>query len=270
MNKASAISQIITVFSMQMRLYFKSRLFYLVAIITAVVPIVAFSGYGDDLLKMVGMSTTSAYLLILLPLMAVAIPSLLCGKLISSEFKDRTIYLNLPLPMSRMTFYIGKFLSGFVTSVGIILLAMGFAVVAGQVLYEPSFPNDIGASMLICACGVFAVSAMAFGLGTYFKRGAAISTMFIMLMMPFVLIMVCALASPDGGLDDPLGILKVLPIYAPQQSLWLLDHGIGGSFFGSLMDAFVGERTIFYVATSTAWGIGFLALGALRIKNKEM
>jgi len=270
MRPISAIDQIFTVFSAQMRLFFRNKLLYMILILTALVPILGFSGLGESLLNMFDLTATSAYLLILLPLMAVAIPALLCGKLISSEFKDRTIYLNLPLPMSRTTFYIGKFLAGYVVSLGAIWTAMGFAFLAGQILYEPTYPYDLGMSMLVCAGGVFAVSAMAFALGTFLRRGSGILVMFLMLLLPFILLFTTLIVNPIESfeIEDPLGALKLLPMYAPHQSLWLIDNGFGG--IPLITNIFTGGNSILYIIASIIWGMAFLVLGTLRMKNKEM
>ncbi|MDR1691085.1 MAG: hypothetical protein LBR42_04500, partial [Candidatus Methanoplasma sp.] len=109
------LRQAICVFKLQMRLYSKSISTYIFILFALLIPLFAFSGALE---KIIGgwVELNIAYVLILLPLMIVAIPARFSGKIMSSEFRNRTAFINFPLPMSRITFFMGKFLAALTMS----------------------------------------------------------------------------------------------------------------------------------------------------------
>jgi len=274
----SNASQIFSVYKLQMKLYVKNRTMFLIMFIMAFIPILAFTGTAKGVLNFFGMFPSTSYLLILMPLMIIVIPAMLCGRLLSTEFKERTVYLNFPLPMSRMGFFMGKFLAGLTICIGVFALAIGFAAIAGDMMYDPTYPNDLLGSLVVCFAGVMGMASVAYGLGPYFKRGSVALTIVLMLMVPLILLFAFIIMGDNGTISSEMSdsitdAMKVLPTFASYQSLWLIDNGVGGPFaeiFG--MHRLAGDEyaSFVYLIVSVIWSAAFLALGALRVKNKEL
>ncbi|MDR0777936.1 MAG: ABC transporter permease [Methanomassiliicoccaceae archaeon] len=272
----SEISQLISVFGAQMRLYSKSKVAIAFIILALVIPVLAYSGAAETIIKgMIKAIPSTSYLLILLPLFTIAIPAMMAGRILSSEFANRTAYLLFTLPVSRTTYYLGKFLAALTLSIGVFAMAYAFAVICGSGMYGPSYPNDVLSSFVMCAVGVFALTAMAYGLSTYFKKG---STGLVISMMIFLPMIILALRGMTGDLDLSEGTgssvfdpLMMLPPFTGYQSLYLIDNGIGGTSLRSLFKAFIGPYPLFaYLLVSIIWGTVFLILGMLNVKRKEL
>jgi len=264
----SGTGQVATVMMGQMRLYAKSKLTWIFIFLALLIPILAYGGTAEGILDAFGMPASTSYLLILLPLFLPVIPAMIGGRVISSEFKNRTVYQIFPLPLSRTSFFFGKFLAAFVLSIGIFSLAYGFAIFCGSNLYAPSYPNDALNSFIVTITGVFAFSAMACGLSPYFKRGSAGLIIAIMIFLPMVLSILLEVYVPDK--TDLLWNLKVLPPFSGYQALQMIDALVGG-FLSSMFDALVGTYDTYkYIVASVLWGALFLGIGLARVKGKEL
>jgi ABC-type transport system involved in multi-copper enzyme maturation permease subunit len=256
------INQLFSVFALQMRLYSKSISTYILIALALLVPILVYSGFINRLTDISGLELNSAYALMLMPLMIVAIPARFSGGILSSEFKNRTAFINFPLPMPRITFYTGKFLAAVAMSLTVMLLAVGGAVISSNAKFGLAFPNDIGAMLVVCLTGMIAVLAMTYFFGTLVRRGAGVISIALTLAVPFVFLM---LVEADSGIWD---VISVTPFFSSYQSLWFIDNG----FLGNSIDAlFVGSYSAYhFAAVSIAWCAAFFALGAWVTNNKEV
>jgi len=279
-KRPSTMSQIITIYMLQMKLYSKNKMTYIMFLLVALIPAIVYSGYAEQAVKLFTdmfmgislLSTTPAYLLIMLPFFIVAIPAILCGRSMSSEFKNRTVYLNLPLPMARSTFFLGKFLAG-VTLVVILIFA---ALVLGIYLGDEATNSDVASAMIVCISGAFAMAATAYGLGPLFKRGSTAFTLVLMIILPLILPMIFMMLTDGGQMSEELAedlmkYVTLLPIYAPFQTLWLLDNNFGGDakelvslLSGSEFGPFV------YLIAAVVWSAVFIMIGLQRVKSKEL
>lgn len=266
----SSVAQTFSIFKLQMRIFSKSRSTYMLLFLALLIPILAFSGVAETIIEsdLFGVHVSTSYLLGLLPLMIILIPAMVSGRTLSSEFRNRTVYMTFPLPVTRTTFFVGKFLASFVLSWGIIMLAFGFAIIAGDMLYDPSYPMDLVGALTICTFGVFAMTATAFGLGPFFKRGSMGATMGLMLFLPFIIVMVTAMVEVTEGTME---ILRTIPAFTSYQTLFLLDHGFGG-MFGDLIKMMIGESSGVNMSSIIAvlWGIAFLLLGWTKVVRREL
>jgi ABC-type transport system involved in multi-copper enzyme maturation permease subunit len=262
----SEINQLIAVFGAQMRLYSKSKVAILFIALAIMIPVLAYSGVAETIIRFFTMAPPStSYLLALLPLMIVVIPAMMAGRILSSEFRNRTAYLLFTLPVSRATYYTGKFLAAFVLSTGVFALAYAFAVICGAGLYGPSYPNNVMGSFIVCISGVFALTAMSYGLSTCFKKGSTGLVIALMLFLPIILAMIIAVYDLDWG------ILKTLPPFTGYQSMNLLDTGMGGMLFGSLFQVLASSYSaVAYAGMSAAWGAAFFVLGMINVNKKEL
>jgi ABC-type transport system involved in multi-copper enzyme maturation permease subunit len=127
----------------------------------------------------------------------------------------------------------------------------------------------------MCAAGVFALTAMAYGLSTYFKKGSTGLVIAIMIFLPFIVLILKAM-SGDLDLFDPEASSKwnplmTLPPFTAYQSLYMIDNGIGGAFMGVLYRTFLGSYSLLaYVTVSAVWGALFLILGMFNVNRKEL
>jgi hypothetical protein len=277
-KRPSTMSQIFTIYLLQMKLYSKNKMTYMMFALVALIPAIVYSGYADQVIKivtdMIGaslLSMSSAYLLILLPLFIVAIPAIMCGRLLSSEFKNRTVYFNFPLPMSRTTFFVGKFLASLTLCMVIFVAALAFAIYLGD-----QSNSDVAGAIIVCLSGVLAMAATAYGLGPLFKRGSTAFTLVLMIILPLILPLIFIMMTDSGYMSEDLAVdlmryVTILPIYAPFQTFWLLDNSFGGDM-KELMNLLSGSGfdPIVYLGTALVWSALFIILGLQRVKNKEL
>jgi ABC-type transport system involved in multi-copper enzyme maturation permease subunit len=212
--------------------------------------------------ELMGYELNTAYALFLLPIMIVAIPAGFAGKIMSSEFKNRTAFVNFPLPMSRITFYMGKFLAALTMSLTVMLLAVGGAILSCNAKFGAAFPNDVVSMLVVCVTGMIALLAMVYFLSTIFKKGAGTIAISLTVVLPFIFLMVF---NADSIAWKAIGIT---PFFSSFQSFWLIDHG----FLSGIMDFLLSNSysALQFAAVSIAWGFVFLVLGAYVTKNKEV
>jgi ABC-type transport system involved in multi-copper enzyme maturation permease subunit len=260
----SAASQVISVFAVQMRLYMKSKVALLYIVLALMIPVLALAGVADSIVNfLVGTPATVSYLLFMLLLFIIIIPAMLAGRILSSEFRDRTVYMSFPLPVSRTTFYTGKFLAAQTLVIGIFSMAYGFALLCGSDM--PSYPNDILGSYIVCMAGVFALTAMAFGLSPFFRKGSTGLVIALMFFLPIAIFI--AVGAFGAGVEA----LMTIPPFAGFFALYMIDMGVGGILFAMFLG---GTLEMFdwwiYVAVSLIWGALFFALGCIKMNKREL
>ncbi len=270
-NGASPMSRVITVYMTQMKLFSKNRWLFilifaaiLMPVITAILP----EEFFDILLgSSAGSTQYIGILLSMMPLMVAFFTSMLCGTQIPNEFKERTAYMSIPLPVSRLEFYIGKYLAGFTVCVGVFLMAFGFAIAMAMGKYDLFFSDLIAESLLITAVSIFAYSATAYCIGTFMSRGSSmVPFMLMMIILPAALIVI-------GSKLEILDTLILLPCFLPDATLnllgsplWFSIYGVGGSLLGALDMSMIGTMVLIGIV----WGALFLAIGAYRTIRREM
>ena len=279
-KRPSTMSQIFTIYMLQMKLYSKNKMIYIMLLLVALIPAIVYSGYADQVVKIFTdmfmgitlLSTTPAYLLIMLPFFIVAIPAILCGRSMSSEFKNRTVYLNFPLPMTRSTFFLGKFLAGLTLVLVLIFASLMFGIYLG----DEAANSDAAAAIIVCLSGALAMAATAYGLGPLFKRGSTAFTIVLMIILPLILPMMFMMLTDSGQMSEDLALdlmkyVTLLPMYAPFQTLWLLDNNFGGDA-KELVDLLAGSDfgPFVYLIAAVVWSAAFILLGLQRVKSKEL
>lgn len=260
----SQIRQMASVFGVQMRLYSKGKIIYVLILLALLIPALVYGGVVES-------AGSTAYLLILLPMMMATIPPMLSGKILSSEFKNKTAFLTFPLPISRTAVYMGKFLASLVLSIGIFGLAYGLAVLSDPGVI--SFPSDLLGSFLICVAGVFAISATAYGFSTMFKRGSVGLTEIITMALPFLLIFIM-MRYPEIISPEVWDYIKLLPQFSGYQALHVMDAKLLEMLMGSfgIPPSFLltDLPLHLYIGVAAAWGILFLVMGWRKVVRKEL
>lgn len=268
---STSIRRMGNVFMCQMKLFSKNKWTFLMMFAAVLIPIVLLAvPEMNDIVKESSAGSTAyiGYVLCLMGFMASFFTAFMCGTQIPSEFKERTAYMSMPLPMTRTEFYLGKFLAGFVLCLGIFLMAFGFAVVMAMKEFDAFFADDILNALLGTIVMIFAYSATAYCLGSFMKKGAAIVPL---LLMYFVLPLIVILVSLKFDVEQ----IYLLPCFLPDVIIDTLGStnmsipgmmsalGISGIDYGS-------KHIELMLSVGAIWAIGFLLAGWLRIKRREM
>lgn len=267
----SSIKRLLWIFMAQMKLFSKNKWTFILLFMAVLMPlvIIAVPDLKDLALGMCAGST--AYigtLLCMMTFMVCFFTAFLCGTQIPNEFKDRTAYMSMPLPVTRLEFYLGKYLAGLVLCLGAFLLAFGFAVILAMMEYEAFFSDEIASALMSTIVAIFAISATAYCIGSFMKRGSAIVPLILMF---FLLPIVCFLVYINNSVDAML----LLPCFLPDNIIATLGSqasiSIGGFFITALgidlpSTADIGSSMLI----SIIWGMAFLALGAFKMSRREM
>lgn len=266
----SWIKQTIIMFMVQMKQFSKAKWTYFALFTALLIPIIMLASGDFITMLLTNFGFATAYsntyiagLLAFLPLFLGLYTSVLCGSQIPQEFKDRTAYLNISLPMSRSSFYVGKYLAGFILCLGIFLLAYGSAVATAMMNYDSIFSDLLGESLVLTIIGVFAYSATAFCIGSFMKRGSSIVPMILMtIVLPMVITLIAA--------QYDCWSLTMLPFFLGEAALGVLGAGMSGSV-GMMMMSYIDLTNVWLMAgIGIAWGIGFLILGMIKTMRREM
>ena len=269
-NVPSWFKQTMIMFMVQMKLFSKAKWTFITLFVALLIPVLVI-GAGDTiegLMMSLGFSasysnTYIAGLLFFLPLFMGLFTSILCGTQIPSEFKDRTAYLNVSLPMSRSSFYVGKYLAGLILCLGIFMFAYGSAVATAMMKYDTIFSDLLGESLMLTIIAVFAYSATAFCVGSFMKRGSSLVPFFLMsVIIPVVVLLI-------GSNLDYWG-LTILPSFLCDAALGLLGASFTGSVGTSVLYVIDLTNLAPMIAAGIIWGIAFLAIGLFKTKRREM
>jgi len=280
----SQISQMSSVYAVQMKQYAKSLkpfLFIMLAALIFLVPFAVESVYPDTFAD-----SEISLLLTMLPYMIAFIPAMFAGKILSSEFKNRTAYMVFPLPISRTAFYMGKFLAALTLCYGAVLLGFGIALVTSD-MYGLYVPETVSTAIILALCAVFAIAAMAYMLSTFLKKGSLGVMMVIMFVIPVILAGGWAFFLEymigEGYIDTQMAdatvkVLIFLPIYAYAPVMLRLGIGMEGlpslPFYTMGFDPGFANVLLFepcdFALAFLVTGIIFLIIGLIKINRKEL
>lgn len=263
----SSARRIYGVFRAQMKLFSKNKWMYLMLLAAVLIPVIALimpESIRDLFITASGGSTQYiGFLLCMMPLMASFFTSVLCGTQIPNEFKERTAYLSIPLPVTRTEFYIGKYLAGFVLCLGVFLMAFGFAILTAMLEYDAIFSDIVAQALGITVVMIFAYSATAYCVGSFMKRGSALvpaALMFIVLPAVFLYIY----------LETDIGFFMMLPCFLPDAVLSILGSPIILSPAGILGIFPDPSSIVAMLVIGVVWGVAMLAIGNYHMNRREM
>lgn len=271
----SFMKQTMIVFMVQMKLFSKMKWTYFMLFVALLIPIIYFAGGNILSTMMTGFGFQSEYsntyisgLLSFLPILLGLFTSVLCGTQLPNEFKERTAYMNVSLPLDRRSFYLGKYLAGFVMSLAIFMFAYGMAIATAMTQYDSIFADLLAESLGLTIVAVFAYSATAYCVGSFMRRGSSMVPFIVMtILLPMVTVLAFAYFL-DSGTD--LDWIFYLPCYLGEAALAIL---------GAPMSASVGMIAIPYMdltnvginaAVGVVWGVLFLLLGMYKTIRREM
>ena len=266
----SPVKRIAGVFMNQMKLFSKNKWTFVSVFAAALIPILIL---GVDVfaesLKSVSPNPTSyiGTLLCLMSVMVCLFTSVLCGLQIPLEFKDRTAYMSLPLPVSRLEFYLGKYLAGFVLCLGVFLMAFGFATLMATREYDVFFTDEIASALLCTVVAIFMFSATAFCLGCFAKRA---SSRLPMLLMFVVLPLISLIVYLKYDLEAALMMPWLLPDAIVMKLGGAMSYSVIGLYATGMDTSLITDNMTLMIALGIVWGIAFLALGAYKMNRREM
>lgn len=264
----SFMKQTLIMFMVQMRLFGKQRWTFIMLFVALLIPILTTlaSSFVESLMTLLGATgnamTYTAGLLSFLPLLLGLFTSILCGKQIPQEFKDRTAYTNIPLPVSRASFYLGKYLAGFALSLGIFMLAYGAAILTTSGKFDYIYADILSESLAITIVGIFAYTSTAFCIGCFMKRGSSIVPFILMSVILPVIILILTN-------NDAMSPLYLAPCFLGEAALGLLGATIVPSVLLSIASLDLTSITAM-IAIGIVWGAVFLVIGLYKTMRREM
>ncbi len=272
-------------YMVQMKRFSKSKVAVMLPILIILIPVVAYL-YNAKAIPIFGSGITNQGMcicLLLLPLMSMFLSALLCGTMLPSEYRERTVYLSLPLPMPRSVFYFGKFLAGLTLSFGTVLGAYGVAILISlsQTSGAETYMMPILKSLGLALCGCFFFCALTYGMSARAKRSSTMKAFILMfIVLPIVAVIVPFLAEylPKGFVDFLSSVVHSLPVYLPDISIYTLGSpslcmlmpGSVAGFVSSMNMPFAYGSTGCMVVLAIVLGCCALVSGYNKIKRRDM
>ena len=175
--------------------------------------------------------------------------------------------MNFSRPVSRVSFYLGKYLSGFVLCVGVFMLAYAMALLTTSWEFDAVTGDMVIRSVVCTVVSLFAFTATAFCIGSFSKGPTTMAPFFLMtVVLPLLLVLV----SLRYGIEE----LLLLPVFLPDTALVSLGSSVMGSvngFFSILGVSFIDIADLgTMLVIGVVWGLAFLILGMFRIMRREM
>lgn len=285
----SVSSQIVQTFMIQMKLFSKARTVWTVLILLVMIPVVFFLldsfvfVYGSELSHVTNVFL--ATLLCALPLISIFLSCNICGTMLPQEFNERTVYLSLPLPMSRFTFFIGKFLAGFLLVTGVVCAAYGISIIVAMVSSHATytFTGALFPSLGMAVASVFFFCAFTYMLSASSKRGAVMKSLLILFVAMPLLVVALYFVGPSYPIAASLSdVLVFLPVFGPNVAINSLGVPFDGFAFSGLdlsINGFFSMARIGMPMTmdisvmslvAVVLGILCLARGYMKISRRDM
>ncbi len=273
-------------YMVQMKRFSKSKVAVMLPILIILIPVMAYL-LNAKAITIFGSGITNQGMcicLLLLPLMSMFLSALLCGTMLPSEYRERTVYLSLPLPMPRSAFYFGKFLAGLTLSFGTVLGAYGVAILISlsQTSGAETYMMPILKSLGLALCGCFFFCALTYGMSAKAKRSSTMKAFILMfIVVPIVAVIVPYLSDylPKGLVDFLSAVVHSLPVFLPDISIYtlgspslcmLMPGSVAGFMSDMMMKPFAYGSTSSMVILAIVLGCCALAGGYNKIKRRDM
>lgn len=214
------IAHIKACYMVQMKSYTKQKTVWLMAILLIIIPIAFFIGKFEAVDGVA--NTLMSVLLSLLPVMSVLLATTACGTMLPAEFNERTVYLSLPLPMSRFDFYLGKFLAGFTLTSSVIIAAYGVSMLLSMIGGNPMYVDPMLESLALALSGMFFYCALTYMLSASSKRSATLKTLLFAIVGLPLLALGLAYLSDYAGISALSTISKHFPSFSMDMAVYYL------------------------------------------------
>ena len=237
----STIRQIGICYMTQMKRLTKEKSIWLLVILLGLMPVIyilinKFMGMASSHITNISLALP----LFGMPVITMLICSAVCGSMLPREYNERTVYLSMPLPMSRFSFYISKFVAGLTLCWGVIAAAYGIATLL-VMLYsgaDVTYTTAMVKSLLIMFASTFAICSFVYMLSASSKRGATLKSLILLVVgLPIIPVIVWVLPSFEAfsSVAEPLttvgNALQYLPVLGPDLAL----YNLGESPFAAML-----------------------------------
>ena len=275
----SFFTQMIQCFIVQMKRYARQKMIWICLICLLLIPVGYFAissivPPGEMLPDTDVANIYMAGLLSVGPMLIPLLASVSCGSMLSQEFNERTVFLSLPLPMSRSAFYVGKFLAGLALIEGTVAAAYGISALIAMKETQSMYTSMMFSSFLLALFYTFFCCALSYALSTKMKRGSS--------MVPFVLLflvlpLIAVILMIYGGSDFLSTILSYTPCLAIDMAENMLGNvmvlsgpGVYKMMFSSHAMYVLSTNNLLMNAISFIISVILLALGYKAIKGRDM
>jgi len=265
--------QTMLMFRTQMALYSKRKSVYISLVMAVMIPLI-YIGLKDlmdfTILTEASGSGMIGLLLSMMPFIMALFTAFVCGTAIPSEFTERSAYMNMALPMSRVSFCLGKYLAGLVITIGVFIFAYAMAMVGTMTEYDYFDEEALGMSFVMTLLATVFFSSFAFMIGCLLKRGASLVSL---VLMVFAVPLVEMYLYANDYIDNDAFVL--LPNLLPDLACFVLGSHFAASPVGSF-NALVSivDPSQFPLVTCTIISLGisilFLVLGIVAVNRREM
>jgi len=269
----SVFQQTMYMFKTQMALYSKRKFIYVVLVMAVLIPLIYMGLNGIVDLALLGEASGSGMigiLLCMMPFIMSLFTAFICGSAIPSEFTERSAYMNMALPMSRASFCLGKYLAGLVITLGVFVFAYGMAMIGTMTEYDYFDEGALGLSFTMTVLATLFYSSFAFFMGCVLKRGAALVSLLLMVMV--VPIIEIYLYANDYMSSD---VFVLLPNLLPDMACISLGSSFAASPVG-MVNALVNviDPSTFPLPTcvliAVVFSVLFLGIGIYAVNRREM
>jgi ABC-type transport system involved in multi-copper enzyme maturation permease subunit len=260
----SSISQLRVCFVNQLALYSKQRTVWTAVALVAAIPLLyaVLSALAPSLIQASDVANIHAgRILAALPIASMFMASAVCGSMLPQEYNERTVYMTLPLPVSRKVFYLGKFLAGFALCAATVCAAYGISIAISSACAAHSYTAQMLESLAVALSGLFSFCAFAYMLSTRMTRGSSIAPLVALAAAIPAACIILAHAVPGSTC-----VLGYAPVFAPDLALSMMGDSTHMSLWGLFEYPIRDSLPGFEVGPSaTVMSAASLGLGALML-----
>ena len=259
----SSLSQLRICFMNQMALYSKQRTVWTAVFLIAAIPVLyaVLSALAPSLIQASDIANIHAgRILAALPIASMFMASAVCGSMLPQEYNERTVYMTLPLPVSRRMFYLGKFLAGFALCAATVCAAYGMSIAIASAC-AASYTAPMLESLAVALSGLFSFCAFAYMLSTRMTRGSSVAPLVALAAAIPAACIILAHAVPGSSF-----VLGYVPVFAPDLALSMMGDSTHMSLWGAFEYPIRRSLPGFEVGPSAiAMSLASLCLGALML-----
>ncbi len=260
----------------QMSLFFKQKTVWALLLMVLAIPFLYVVFHAEAPAYFPDVETAdvyASYILAALPLASMFAASVVCGSMLPREYNERTVYLTLPMPVSRRTFFFGKFLSGYLLCASIACTAYGVALAISMTFAPQTYTGWIAASLATSLAGTFFCCAFAYMLSARMTRGSSVLPLILMFVAIPLACILAYMVAPGF-----LSVLGYAPVFSFDLSLDMLGDSMNLSLLGFLK-SFLPEQTeglqagpdaFVMSAVSVVLGIAMLYVGCVINDRRDM
>ena len=286
-KRSSFLSQLGVCYMTQLKRFTKQKIVWLMLILLVAIPVGGTVAFTKLEYFTYASNSAVTLLLALMPVMSMFLVTFTCSSILPQEFNERTVYLSLPLPMSRFTFFLGKFLAGFSLSTAVVLASYGFALMTAGRFSEVAFTESMKTSIPLMICAMFFFCALTYMFSAKSKKGAPLKSLIVLVVLIPALCLFLNWFCRTKGMDSIADIIVYMPVFAPDLALYVLGPqpvimGVpipNASIYGllTLMQSFggmppfiLGKDPVIMCTVAIALGVLALAFAYRRIARRDM